>query len=67
MTEGQRKRGFEIGDKVLVLLPMQHNRLKLEWVGPYTVVRKVTPVDYEVETLRGHGTKVYYVNLRKKN
>ena len=63
---GAKERGFEIGDKVLVLLPMQHNRLKLEWVGPYKVVRKVTPVDYEVETPRGHGTKVYHVNLMKK-
>ena len=56
--KGAKEWGFEIGDKVLVLLPMQHNRLKLEWVGPYTVVRKVTP--------RGHGTKVYHVNLMKK-
>ncbi len=45
---GAKEQGFEIGDKVLVLLPMQHNRLKLDWVSPYTVVRKVTPADYEV-------------------
>ena len=51
---------------MLVLLPMQHNHLKLEWVGPYTVMRKVTPVDYEVETPRRYGTKVYHVNLMKK-
>ena len=38
---------------------MQHNCLKL-------VVRKVTPVDYEVETPHGHGIKVYHVNLMKK-
>ena len=49
-----------------MLLPMQHNHLKLDWVSPYTVVRNVTPVDYEVETPRGHGTKVYHVNLMKK-
>ena len=63
---GAKERGFEVGDKVLVLLPMQHNHLKLEWVGPYTVMRKVTPVDYEVETPRGHETKIYHVNLMKK-
>ena len=63
---GTKEQEFEVSDKVLVLLLMQHNRLKLEWVGPYTVVRKVTPVDYEVETPRGHGTKVYHVNLMKK-
>ena len=63
---GAKERGFEVGDKVLVLLPMQHNRLKLELVGPYTVVRKVTPVDYEIETPCRHGTKVYHMNRMKK-
>ena len=60
-------RNLDAGDKVLVLLPMQRNRLKLEWVGPYTVTRKVTPVDYEVETPgRQQERKVYYVNLLKQ-
>ena len=57
-------RNLDAGDKVLVLLPMQRNLLKLEWVGPYTVTRKVTPVDYEVETPgRQQERKVYHVNL----
>ena len=46
---GAKPRSFEVGDEVLVLLPMQQNRLKLEWVGPYLVTRRVSPVDYEVE------------------
>ena len=45
-----KARNLEAGDNVLVLLPMQQNRLKLEWVGPYTITRKVTLVDYEVGT-----------------
>ena len=40
---------LEIGDEVLVLLPMKQNKLKLQWSGPYQITRKVTPVDYEVE------------------
>ena len=45
----------------------QRNRLKLEWVGPYTVTRKLTSVDYEVETPgRGSERKIYHVNLLKK-
>lgn len=38
---GPKEQEFEVSDGVLVLLPMQHNRLNLEWDGPYTVVRKV--------------------------
>ena len=60
---GAKEQTFEVGDQVLVLLPMQHNRLKLEWVGPYKVIKRVTLVDYEVETSRKHGTKTYHVNL----
>ena len=61
-----KERTFEVGDQVLVLLPMQHNRLKLEWVGAYKVVKRVTPVAYEVETSRKHGIKSYHVNLLKR-
>lgn len=38
--KGTKKRRFNVGDQVLVLLPMQHNHLKLQWIGPYTVIRK---------------------------
>ena len=31
---GAKPRSFEVGNEVLVLLPTQQNRLKLEWVGP---------------------------------
>ena len=52
---------------MLVLLPKPRNRLKLEWVGPYTVTRKLTSVDYEVETPgRRSERKIYHVNLLKK-
>lgn len=64
---GTKPRSLEVGDDVLVLLPMQHNRLKLEWVGPYRVTRRVTSVDYEVESPgRYRGKKVYHINLLKR-
>jgi len=44
-----RSRILAVGEQALVLLPNPHNSLKLEWVGPYKVLRAVTPVDYEVE------------------
>ncbi len=41
---------------------MQANKLKLEWVGPYKILRQVTPVDYEVQTPgRKQEKKVYHV------
>lgn len=64
---GAKNRKLESGDKVLVLLPMQSNKLKLECVGPYQVTRQVTPVDYEVETPgRRQEKKIYHINLLKK-
>ena len=48
--QGAKNCKLESGDKVLVILPMQSNRLKLEWVGPFQVTRQVTPVDCVVET-----------------
>ena len=56
-----------MGEEVLVLLPAHHNKLKLEWVEPYQVVRKVTAVDYELRTPGNcQGKKTYHVNLLKK-
>ena len=40
---------LEVGDEVLVLLPMKQNKLQLQWSGPYQVTRRVTTVDYEVK------------------
>lgn len=36
-----RVRSLGVGDKVLVLLPKQSNKLKLEWTGPYTILRRL--------------------------
>ena len=63
---GAKNRKLECRDKVLVLLPKQSNRLKLEWVGPFEVTQQVTPVDYEVETSGKRQEKVYHINLLKK-
>ena len=62
-----RARCLEPGDKALVLSPTPQNRLKLGWVGPYKVVRRVGPVDYEIE-MPGHRNerKVYHINMIKK-
>lgn len=35
---------LEVGDKVLVLLPMKQNKLQLQWSDPYQITRRVTTV-----------------------
>ena len=61
-----KDRAFQEGQEVLVLLPRVGNPLKLEWAGPYKVLWKTSPVDYEIKTPgRRRGTKIVHVNLLK--
>ena len=41
-------RRFQPGDKALVLLPTDTNKLLWQWKGPYDVTRVVGPNDYKV-------------------
>lgn len=60
-----RNGSFEVGDKVLVLLPSSTKTLLAHWKGPFPVVEKVSPVDYKVRHDNG-VTKVYHVNMLKR-
>ena len=42
-----KKRSFEVGQKVVVLLPTD-NKLLLQWKGPYEVVEVLNRMDYRV-------------------
>jgi transposase InsO family protein len=59
-----RHRQLNVGDKVLLLLPEKRNKLELRWKGPYTVKRKMSDHDYEIQI--GTRNKIYHVNLLKK-
>ena len=59
------KREFIAGDKVLLLLPMKNNKLKLAWQGPYQVSEKVGPHKYRVRC--DNRYRVYHVNLLRKH
>ena len=62
-----RKRCFEAGDKVLLLLPSSENKLLAKWQGPYAVTRQMGPVTYEVHMPdRRKKHQVYHVNMLKK-
>ena len=57
-------RRFQPGDKLLVLLPTDMNKLLLQGKGPYEVARVVGPNDYKV--LMKGKEKTLHANLLKK-
>ena len=59
-----KARSFQIGDKVLVLLPTNLNKLLLQWQGPYEVIEKVRENDYKLQL--ESRTNVYHANMLKK-
>jgi hypothetical protein len=57
------ERHFEPGQEVLLLRHSTENKLLARWDGPFRVLRKLSMVNYEVETEK--GPKVYHINLLK--
>ena len=58
-----KERVFKEGDKVLVMLPTNNNKLLMQWQGPYKVVRKQGENDYVVDI--SNKTKLYHANMLK--
>ena len=59
-----RNRKFSVGQKVLVLLPTEHNKLTLQWKGPYEIIEVINKMDYKI-SIKGR-TKIYHANLLKR-
>ena len=59
-----RDRKFAVGDRVLVLLPTDSNKLLLQWKGPFKVTHKVGKHDYRVD--QNGKIKIYHANLLRK-
>ncbi|XP_038054655.1 uncharacterized protein LOC119726874 [Patiria miniata] len=59
-----RDRKFTKGDKVLVLLPTDSNKLLVQWQGPFEVTKKVGKNDYVID--KQGKDKIYHANLLKK-
>ena len=57
-------RRFAQGDKVLILLPTDHNKLLMQWKGPFEVSAVMGLNDYKV-CVKGKE-RVYHANLLKK-
>ncbi|XP_059582206.1 uncharacterized protein LOC132243291 [Alligator mississippiensis] len=62
-----RERVFEPGQRVLVLLPTSTSRFLTQWQGPFEILRRVGPVDYEVHQPGHHQEKqIFHVNLLRE-
>lgn len=46
----KKSQDLKVGDEVPILEPARRSKLQLEWNGPYKVMRRVSEVDYEVQT-----------------
>ncbi|MDJ0933722.1 RNase H-like domain-containing protein [Breoghania sp.] len=61
------KREFKPGDKVLALLPLVQNPLTARFQGPYTVRKKLNPVNYVIDTPdRRKPHRVCHINMLKR-
>ena len=59
-----RSRKFNVGDKVLLLLPTDSNKLLLQWKGPYEVVEVVNRMDYKIDV--NGVVSTYHANMLKQ-
>lgn len=59
-----RNRKFEMDQKVLLLLPTEHNKLTLQWKGPYEITEVVNKMDYKINV--NGKTKIYHASLLKR-
>ena len=59
-----KDRKFQKGDKVLILLPTDHNKLLMQWKGPFEIKEMIGLNDYKVQV--GSNMKTYHANLLKK-
>ena len=59
-----KKRVFQLGDKVLVLLPTDYNNLLMQWKGPFEFKGCKRGNNYQIEVSR--KMKTIYINLLKQ-
>ena len=55
---------MDVGERVLVMLPTDHNKLLLRLKGPYPIVEKVGLADYRIEI--GDQHRLFHVNMLRK-
>lgn len=61
-----RERQYQVGDKVMLLLPDSTQKFQTEWRGPYVVKKRTGPVTYEIELPERGCGKIFHCNLLKE-
>ena len=62
-----KQRQFNVGDRVLVMLPINGPTLQAKYHGPYTIVHKVNDLDYVVKTPdRRKDRQLCHINMLKE-
>ncbi|XP_040061524.1 uncharacterized protein LOC120836604 [Ixodes scapularis] len=59
-----RVRHLAVGDKVLLLLPSENNKLILTWKGPFKVLERRNDIDYVIDL--GTRSSLFHINMLKK-
>ncbi|GFV19767.1 retrovirus-related Pol polyprotein from transposon 412 [Trichonephila clavipes] len=60
------KREFKNGDLVLVLATSRANKLAVQWIGPGTILNKISETNYLVEIPgRRETSQIYHINMLK--
>ena len=58
-----KKRSFQVGDKILLLLPTDLNKLLMQWKGPFEIKGTKWGNNYQVEVNK--KVKTYHINMLK--
>ena len=58
-----KMRFLEVGNKVLILLPTDNNKLLMQWKRPFDVTEKVSSTNYRVQI--GTANKLFHINMLK--
>ena len=62
--KGTRRKKLKPGDKVLLLLPTESNKLLMQWKGPFLVTKHVHENDFAID-INGKE-KTFHANMLKK-
>ena len=46
---GSKESKLKVGDKALILLPTDNNKLLMHWKGPYTITHKQSDKDFTLD------------------
>ncbi|GFU36346.1 retrovirus-related Pol polyprotein from transposon 17.6 [Trichonephila clavipes] len=64
--ENAVKREFKDGNLVLVLATSRANKLAVQWIGPGTILNKISETNYLVEIpCRRETSQIYHINMLK--